>query len=326
MASPTNDAGGPISEPLIDRIGRIALPLLMMLTFYPLINAYRLGQLQSWLFAGFMLMVWLWMDKRYIAAGLLAGLLTCGKPQFGLLLIWAATRRKWSFCGAFLVVALAAGLISLALFGITENLDYLNVLAFLSRHGESWWWNQSVNGLLNRAIYLHGAFTWNQHFLPPYNPVVYYGTILSSLALIAGGLFVPARFRGGIADLLLASLTCTIASPVAWIHHYTILLPVFAAMFAWSATVRPLGRWTLPVLCISYTLVGTYQGAFWKLALSRFNYIQSYPLAGVLIALFVLYVWVIRGEPGGAFEPSGRQIPAAHAGAERAPLPQPLAV
>jgi alpha-1,2-mannosyltransferase len=295
MASPAREANGRVVETWSDRIGRVALPLLMILTFYPLVNAYRLGQLQVWLFAGFMLLVWLWTENRYIAAGVLAGILTCGKPQFGLLLIWAATRRKWSFCAAFMVVAAAAGLMSLGLYGVSDNLNYLRILSELSHHGESFWLNQSVNGLLNRAFYRDASYVWQT--LPPYNNIVYFATLLSSVALIAGALFVPAKFRGGIADLLLAAFTSVIASPVAWVHHYTIVLPVFAAIFAWSTQVRPLGRWTLPTIVTGYILVGTYQGAFVKYATTRLNFLESYPLAGVLITLVLLYVWVIRGEP-----------------------------
>jgi len=287
-------------ESWMERFGRFALPVLMTLTFYPVINAYRLGQLQTWLFAGFVLLVWLWTDGRTVAAGVIAGLLTCAKPQFALLFLWGATRKKWGFCWAFAITALFAFALSTALFGIHEQLDYLKVLSILSRHGESWWPNQCINGVLHRMLDKGVATQWEHYYVPPYSRTIYLATMFSSVVLIAGAFLIPVKYRGGVADLMLASLTFTVASPVAWTHHYSIMLPMFAGLFAWGVARQPLGRWTLPLLCLSYLLIGTFLGAFWKVAQTKLNMVQSYPFAGVIIALVVLYLWALRGEPGGA--------------------------
>jgi len=277
---------------------RIALPVIMTLSFQPLMFAYRLGQIQPWLTMGFVIATWLFMRGALTPSGAMLGLLTLVKPQFAIFLIWGALRKKWSFCASFFAVALVGTLLSLAVFGLKDNLDYLNVLKLLSQRGEQYVANQSVNGLVTR--FLHGSVNdWKGYFLPPFSPVVYAATLISTLLFIGGAMFVPARFRGGIADFMLAGFTSAIASPVAWTHHYGVLLPVFAALFAWTTRERPLGRWTLPLTCASFFLIGLDLGWFWGLGPTKLNFIQAYPFFGVLIALGILYVWVLRGEPGG---------------------------
>jgi alpha-1,2-mannosyltransferase len=281
---------------------RVVIPLVMTLTFYPIISGYTLGQIQTWLATGFFIVVWLWMIGAVRTAGVLLGILTLVKPQFGLILIWGLLRRKWSFSIAFGVTLAVGGIASLALFGWRDNLDYLNALSFLSRNGETFFLNQSVNGFMNRLLMNGESWNAKNTFDRPFNQTIYLVTLTTTIALMLMGLFVPARHRGGVADLLLAGFTCTIASPVAWNHHYSVVLPAFAAMFAWSMRHRPLGRLTLPLLCVSYVLLGTYIAGFWRLSGTRLNVVQSYPFAGALIALFLMYVWVIRGEPGAKAE------------------------
>jgi hypothetical protein len=197
-------------------------------------------------------------------------------------------------------------------------------LSFLSRYGETFYMNQSVNGLMNR-LFLSGdpvdaASTFGRSF----NMTIYLATLLSTLAFVAASMFVPARHRGGAADFLLVGFTCTIASPVAWTHHYSVVLPAFAAMFAWSMRGGgPLGRFTLPLLCVSYVLLGTYIAGFWRLTGSWLNVVQSYPFAGALMALLLLYLWTMRGEPV-ARTPPAKPRPKPTIAAPRPLAAQPL--
>jgi hypothetical protein len=280
----------------------ILLPLLMTATFYPLVWSYRLGQIQTWLIAGFIVLVWCWLKGAKGWAGAIGGLLVLVKPQFGFLLLWGLLRRQWSFSRSFALVAIVGFGVSLGMYSWHQHLDYLNVLTTLSKHGEGFAANQSVNGLLNRLFLTADTRDFRLYYLPAYNPIVYWGTLSTTLLLVILSLAGPIRRKGGTLDLFIASLTCTMASPVAWNHHYGVLLPVYAALFIWSLRRPVFGRWTLAYLCLSYLLVGTFLGAFWQVTMTRWNLVQSYPFAGVVMLLVMMYRLAWVGEPDGAVE------------------------
>lgn len=264
----------------------VALVLLMTFTFHPLVWAYRLGQIQVWLTLGWGVALLLWTRGRRELAGFVVGLLTLVKPQFGFLFVWGLLRRCWGFSLAGIASLLAGTLWATAVYGLSDTLDYLTVLRHLSQRGESYVGNQSVNGLLNRLV---GHDLMLERELPPFHPLVYGGTVVTSVILMGLSLFGPIRVKGQPIDLFIASLTSVLAAPVAWRHHYSILLPVFGMLFV-SAVRRPVwGRWTLPYLCACYAAIGIYQGTLHGLKDSWLNVLQSYTLFGGLGLLLYLY-------------------------------------
>ena len=64
--------------------------------FMPITLAFSLGQAQIFLDLFFALLVLFWIEGKQRSAGVMMALLTMVKPQFGLLLLWAALRRRWS--------------------------------------------------------------------------------------------------------------------------------------------------------------------------------------------------------------------------------------
>src|SRR5262249_47287315 len=150
----------------------------------------------------------------------------------------------------------------------------------IARRGESHYANQSVNGLLNRLLGNGNSLDWDGHAFAPYHPAVWAGTTAGSLVLIALGLFapVPRGARGSTLDMGVAVLTCTLASPVAWEHHYGVLLPVYAAHP--GALSRGPGGRGLAVLAVSYVLTSSSFLALNGLAATPLNFLQSYTLAG----------------------------------------------
>jgi hypothetical protein len=81
------------------------------------------------------------------------------------------------------------------------------------------------------------------------------------------------------------ALSITMASPIAWEHHYGIVLPIFAVMLA-----RTLGnRARLCWLIASYMLISNFIPATNLLAPTVVNIVQSYLLAGAVILLVLLY-------------------------------------
>ncbi len=265
------------------------------LTFYPLIRAHSLGQIQVWINAMFAALVWFWMNGRKTRAGVLTGLICLIKPHYGLLLLWGALRREGRFLASG-AATLALGLaVSFWTFGVRNHLDYLSFLSFISRRGEAYYPNQSVNGLLNRIWSIRSPELYNNlNFLhdsfPPFNPAVYYPTVISSAVLILAALFLVRHrsVRGTTVDLVIMALSITIASPIAWEHHYGKLLPIYAGLapaLLWDSE----HRWALAWLGISYLLTSNYLEFVNALASTPFNFVQSYLLAGALLVLFLLY-------------------------------------
>ncbi|MEO8276103.1 MAG: glycosyltransferase family 87 protein [Thermoanaerobaculia bacterium] len=290
--------------------------------FFPLLRGVTLGQIQPWidaLFAGSLL---LFLVRAEALAGIALGLTVWLKPQYGLLLVWGVLRRRWRFSIAFAGTAAVGAIWALAVFGLSEHLDYLKVLSVLAHQGESYFPNNSVNGLLHRLAGIGNPDVANDFtgttFLPPYVPWIYVATLLSSLAILVYGFW---RMRGAgtvarTADLAAVTLAATMASPIAWSHHYGILAPIFALLVAsaWGGSrgVRPgwlLAAYLLSASCFAFTL---------HLAATPWNFLESHLYAGAWIVLVLL----VRLRNESAPEPGirGETIPAAAAGLTVAPV------
>ncbi|MGF6596960.1 alpha-1,2-mannosyltransferase [Paraburkholderia sp. GAS448] len=240
------------------------------LLFFPLLAALTIGQVQSWINALFAFAALAWLLRRKGLSGLLIGLICLIKPLFMLFFVWGLLRREWRFVAGWSVMVLAGLAASLSVFGVQNHLDYLSVLHAVSRTGEVYRPNQSINGVLN-ALYRTGdPNVWQARGFPSFDPFVYAGTVASSAALIAAALLIPlfSRPRLGLLDFAGAALTFTLASPIAWEHDYSILPTVYiAAMFALlirkATPMRTLGFATL---AISYLLTAHWLGGYWMLA------------------------------------------------------------
>jgi alpha-1,2-mannosyltransferase len=259
------------------------------LLFCPLLRAFDLGQVQVWINTLFALSALAWLLGRKQLAGVLIGLICLLKPQFVMFMVWGLLRREWRFLmgwGAVTAVGLVA---SLAVFGVQNHLDYIAVLRTLSRTGEAFIENQSFNGLLNR---LYGTdenpALWKPHDFPLFNPIVYAGTLLSSAVVIGAALLVPLRGKGasGLLDFLGAALSFTMASPIAWEHHYGILPVIYIAMMfvLLNRNASPGRSLGLATLSVSYVVTGHWMGSSWM-------------LWGALALLGLIY-WVILAPRG----------------------------
>jgi len=272
---------------------RTFLLLILCFMFYPLLKAHSLGQIQVFINCFFTLSVWFWLKRQEHISGILIGLMVLIKPQYVLIAIWGVLRKRYSFAISLFAVSLSGFLGSVVLFGISNNLDYLSVLNFISRTGEGFYPNQSMNGLLNRLLFNGNNLQWERHVFAPFNPIVYAGTLLSSGLLILGALisFVRISLRGGVIDFMIIALSCTIASPVAWEHHYGILLIIFAFLLPYFLSQPVFGRSTMLFFVLSYTLASNYYfGIFNRLAyVPVLNIMQSYLFIAALTVLVFLY-------------------------------------
>lgn len=283
------------------------------LTFDPISYAYEVGQIQVLIDLAVGAALLLWLKDRKAAAGAVMALAALVKPQYGVVLLWSLLRREHRFSIGFLATGAPIGLISLAVFGIDEHLSYLSVVSYIGRHGELFWANQSVNGLLNRLLNPSGegtdAMLWNAQAFAPFNPAVYAGTMLSTAAFVLLGLGFrprwarrkaqppagparPARQESAL-DLATMIVALTLASPIAWEHHYGVALPIMALAFVHLADLRARGQGRrtgglLIALGASYLLVSNYLTQLFPVAGTPLNVLQSYQLFGALALLGVL--------------------------------------
>jgi hypothetical protein len=280
--------GDPLRRALV-----AAAAILATLTFYPLMKSYSLGQIQVWINAMFAAACLCWICERRWATGMLIGAICLFKPQFGLFVVWALLRRQWPFLIGW-GLAFGIGLsISVALYGIADHLDYLSVLSFLSWHGEIYYPNQSVNGLLNRLLANGDSLYFDFHGFPPFLPIVYAGTLLSSAILLIAALFLRGRQsdKGGLLDFMTAALTFTIASPIAWEHHFGIMLPILASLLFTVITRRD-GRpsWGLiAILGSAYFISSNVLPPTQFTSVGVPSLMQSYLLLAGLATLWLLY-------------------------------------
>ena len=146
-----------------------------------------LGQIQTILTFGFTVAFYCWISGREKTSGAILGVMALVKPQYALFLLWAALPEVGALASG--IAAFVTGVLaSCCVFGFHNNVDYLKVLHFIAMHGESYATNQSMNGLLNRLLFNGSNLIWNESAFAPFNPIVYAGTVLSSLALVG---FVP---------------------------------------------------------------------------------------------------------------------------------------
>jgi alpha-1,2-mannosyltransferase len=164
------------------------------------------------------------------------------------------------------------------------------VLHFIGMHGESYATNQSMNGLLNRLLFNGNNLIWNEAAFAPFNSIVYAGTVLSFLALVGLSLFFPwgQNRKSGEDDFACCVLVATMASPVAWEHHYGILFPIFIWLYfgKWAGQApRP----KVILILLAYILTSDNIELFDGLAsVPVLNIFQSYLFLGALLILTLL--------------------------------------
>jgi len=258
-------------------------------TFYPTMRAFELGQIQVWINMLFCLAVVFWLLERPFLVGMLIGLICLIKPQFSMFLIWALVRREWGIVAGLVSVVLLGMVVSLYLFGFDNHWDYLSVLQFMSQRGEVFYPNQSINGLLNRFLGNGVSKVFDVNEFPPYNPSVYIGTLLSSLLILSFVLFYKPK--NGFIDFLIAGLGFTMASPIAWEHHYGILPIYFVTLFFGILSLpsdmsrRPL----LIVLAVAFIVGGNFYAVVNSVGPGFASLVQSYLFFSAVAVFWLLY-------------------------------------
>lgn len=265
------------------------LVLALMLLFYPLLRSYYLGQIQTILTLFTVLAILCWQYNRRILAGALIGLICVVKPQLGVLFVWGLLRKQWKMFFAGMAVLGLFSAISIGFYGFKNNLQYLEVLSYLSHHGETYYPNQSINGLVNRFTFNGLILDWDGTF-PPYSDIVYFITLISSavIMIVSVGWNYKTKYPH-IIDFCLIILCTTIASPIAWEHHYSILFPIFVILSPYACYYNEDKKFALLLFGFGFLLASQYFEAAKYLADSRWNVLQSYLFFGAIIIVAFLF-------------------------------------
>jgi hypothetical protein len=272
------------------------------LLFYPAMRAYRNGQMQAWINALFTVALALYARHRPGAAGAGLALAAMIKPQLGLFALWALLRRERSMLAAFVLVVAIGTAATLAWLGPAPFLGYLDVLQHIARRGETFYPNQSVNGFMNRLIG-NGSSVDFGDAMPEPNSLVGMATVLTSLLWLVLALAPPRAARGSLGsslDFAFMGLMATLASPIAWEHHYGILLPAFALLAgSWlRGELRGLQFW---LVALAWILTANSWEAANVFAATPFRFLQSSLLAGVVALAIALRL----GSPRPTSAPAG---------------------
>lgn len=282
----------------------ILASLAACVVFYPLVHAVELNQatVVVTLLVG---LAWVALDDdRHLLGGVALAAAMAIKPQLGLMLpvLLLAGARRMVIAAAIAATALA--LASVLYAGTANNAAYVTrVLPALSR-GYPYYANQGYNGLLYRLIPGGdiGVFVQQPRSL-----------VVDVLTLVAGigGLVAAAsvvrrtRMRPPSWAFGVAWLAATMASPVAWQHHFAPALFAFALLGRSMRHVPALREPRIVVpAAAAFTLMAVY---FEVRGLQRVpeRLLVSYVLAGasLLGVALVRASLVIQGEPPAAGAP-----------------------
>lgn len=298
-ASPGRAAGGLGYAPAARPPRRVlVLAGVASLAFYPLTRGDHLGQIQTLMTFVAALALLAQQRGRPMAAGLLIGICCTIKPQWAFAILWAVMTRQWCFAGAAAAVVSLFCAGAMARYGWQNFFGYLPVLKQVALHGESFYANQSINGLLHRLLSNGNNLEWLGHAFAPFHPAVYLATVLSSVALLGAVFFTAGTAVARVEPLALVVATLTLASPIVWEHHYGVMLPILALVFpTWLASRGR--RWgALALLGTAYFLIATNLSPLANAtATGPMNFLQSYQFFGGIVLLTVLHrtCWLQQG-------------------------------
>jgi hypothetical protein len=285
---------------LAEQIAIGILLTLLLFTFYPVIKAATLGQMQVWLNASFAIAILCYITGWDILAGVMLGLMASIKPHYALFIIWGLLRGNKKLVIAIIVTGALGVLLGMREYGFAMYIDYLRGLSFVTQHGESVYTNQSFNALAGRLFSVRypevfNNLRWNGYRYPPYNVWIFSFTQITSIAILVTALIKTKsqNNEAKLADFLLMGLGATLASPIAWEHHYGILFPIFVCVWLilWFGDTPLKSKWIKSAFVLFY-LVAANVFPFTKfVADSYFNVLQSYLLmAACGLFLIVLLI------------------------------------
>jgi hypothetical protein len=169
----------------------------------------------------------------------------------------------------FSIAVFPLGFVGLAVFGWDNHMRYIEVIREISKVGESFWPNQSVNGFVNRLIGNGDPVNFSSIDFAPYHPLVHAITIATSLLILGLAMYRRRSEVEGDSTLDLAVIiaAATMASPIAWEHHYGAFLPLFALALPACLKLAPhskLPGWVLGASFLAVSVALLAPDAFFR--------------------------------------------------------------
>jgi len=168
---------------------------------------------------------WRWVFRgRWVLAGAAIGTLCALKPFFAPLTLWLAISGRWRACCAAVLTAAGLVLLSVAVWGLQPQLDWLqgmsSVTWFDSRFNMGW------TALALRLLGRHEPFA--------YQVAVAFSLILAVLLAVASARVKPER-----AVLQLCTLSI-LATPLGWLYYLCVPGPLLMRYIYDGARWSPL--------------------------------------------------------------------------------------
>lgn len=213
--------------------------------------------------------VFLERQGRSMYAGVVMATAWLFKPELVLLVPVMVIRRKWSMIGATVVTLSAAVVVSVVLWGTEAYTIYGQRLVPLSRGfaDAGIYYNQSLSGLLVRAGI---TSAW-----------IYIAFAIGVVCVTFFSLWKkPRPFAESIWAYMPALL---LIEPIAWQHHFVLLLPTYIMLWARRSSLRMRG-----CIAVSYFLIS------WNFAAPVF--LDTMPLGWFIAShgvIGLLIIWIM---------------------------------
>ncbi len=279
-----------------DRLLRLLSCVMLAGTFYPYVKAYGLGQIQVWINTLILFALFFIVRKEYSTAGILFGLAALIKPQYGLMLIWGLLEKRKALAIALLTVFMIGFLSSILVFGASSYGDYMKLTREISRRGEYYYKNQSINGLINRLVVQRNNLAFDMYHYAPYRPLVHVTTLLGTLVLLGTAVYWRWKRRAetntGIWGWLIALSAITLSSPTAWEHTYGFTVASFVIAIYWLYERKALNRnQTLMGMTLVALFFSSHSSEMFDLffAQAPLNLLQSLLFFAQLLLLWILF-------------------------------------
>ena len=216
--------------------------VLVLLLYYPVYMNLVLGQVGLVLLPLFVIAWRYARSGKFIAAGILLGILSCLKPFFGLFLFYFFWRRELRGLLAFAAAFITGTLIGLLCYGFQSYVAYYHVLSLVDWYKTNW--NASLFGFLQRIL-----------DTPRLASVIY--SIISFLLVIGMRYFLvyplpkikmlPEQPLKVDLDFSFISIVMLLLSPLGWVYYFPFLIIVLATLWR----VLPYTKRSVPVFWIT---------------------------------------------------------------------------
>jgi len=244
---------------------RMAWFAFLVLTLQPTLSNLWHGQVTALIFACFCLSYWLLHRGRFMAAGLVLGLIVPFKFYPALFILYFAWRRNWRIVAGTLVGALIILFISLLTVGWEGNVAYFQVVVSeLGGGGIPAFNNESISGFLLHAFTMGDVYSWLDIEVPLWLTGLRVGLVL----LMVGAVLLALRRRPSATtdavsaqelDLALVIFVMLLVSPITWYHTYMWLLLPLTILFDNLLLAPRLNVRHIAWLAVAYGLIA-FQG------------------------------------------------------------------